>query len=185
MGRPKALLPYRNSTLLRHAAETLCATACRPRLVIVGPEAEKSCRQVTGLDVEVVQNPHHGNGLSTSIRAALERLEAIEAAGGEKAEGLLITLVDQPLVTAQHLDAILDAGRETGLVATSWATTFGPPTFLYRAFFPLLKNLRGDEGAKKILKENEASLRLVAFPGAAHDVDDESDYARLLSGEKA
>lgn len=135
LGRSKALLPYRGSTLLRHAAETLCATPCRPRLVIVGPEVEKSCWQVKELEVEVVKNPDHRQGLSTSLRAALRAIEAREAATGDEVEGLLITLVDQPLVTPTHLAAILTAGRQTGLAASAWANTFGPPTFLYRSFF--------------------------------------------------
>ena len=185
MGRPKALLPYRGSTFLHHAAETLCATPCSPRYVIVGPEVEKSCWQVKGLDVEVVENPDHTSGLASSIGAALRALERREAANGERVEAILMTLVDQPLVTARHLTAILEAGRESGLAATSWATTFGPPALLYRAFFSSLKVLQGDEGAKQVLSRNRDRLRLVAFPDAAVDVDDESDYERLLSGAKA
>jgi len=183
MGRPKALLPYRGSTLLRHAAEILCATACSPRLVIAGPELEKSCWQVQDLDVAVVENPDHRDGLSTSLRAALRAIEA--RSDCDETEGLLITLVDQPLVSATHLNDVLQAGRATGLAATSWAATFGPPAFLHRAFFSSLKALRGDAGAKQILSMHPQRLRLVAFPGAALDVDDESDYERLLSGAKA
>jgi len=48
-----------------------------------------------------------------------------------------------------------------------------------------LKALRGDQGAKQILGMHPERLRRVAFPGAALDVDDESDYERLLSGAKA
>ncbi|MDQ1348900.1 MAG: molybdenum cofactor cytidylyltransferase, partial [Acidobacteriota bacterium] len=73
----------------------------------------------------------------------------------------------------------------TGIAATSWPGTFGPPTFLYRSFFPSLRDLRGDEGAKKILRAERARLRLVEFPDAEMDVDDEEDYERLLSGAKA
>ncbi len=185
LGRSKALLPYRGSTLLRHAAETLCATPCSPCLVIVGPEVEKSCRQVKDLEVEVVENPDHRQGLSTSLRAALRAIEARESATGDEVQGLLITLVDQPLVTAAHLNAVLAAGRETGLCASAWASTFGPPAFLYRSFFASLKELCGDEGAKPILTMHRDRLRLVAFPGGAVDIDDEADYGRLLSGAKA
>ncbi len=185
MGRPKALLPYRGSTLLRHAAEVLCGTPCSPRLVIAGADVEESCWQVKDLDVEVVENPDHREGLSTSLRAALRAIEARESVTGDEIEGILITLVDQPLVTAAHLNEILAAGRESGLAATSWATTFGPPAFLYRSFFSSLQALRGDEGAKQILGMHPERLRRVAFPGAALDVDDESDYERLLSGAKA
>lgn len=188
MGRSKALLAYRGTTLLRHAAEVLCATQCLPRFVIVGPDAEKSSAQVKDLDVTVVVNPDHARGLSTSIRATLRAMASHASGAGpaaEAVEAILISLVDQPLVTHEHLTAILEAGRETGLAATSFANTFGPPAFLYRSFFPALNELQGDEGAKVILSANRESLRLVEFAGAAFDVDDPADYERLLSGAKA
>jgi molybdenum cofactor cytidylyltransferase len=188
MGRPKALLPYRGSTLLQHAVHALCATPCEPRIVVVSPEIEKSCWKREGADVSLVVNADLSSGMSSSLRAAIEAIEAIEQLehrSGRRVDGILITLVDQPLVTADHLNAILRAGAETGLAATTWTTAFGPPAFLFRSFFPLLKDLRGDEGARKILRSEHARLRLVDFPGAALDVDDAEDYARLLSGEKA
>ena len=185
MGRPKALLPYRGHTLLHHAVETLCATACSPRIVVVSPEVEKSCWLRDEVDVALVVNPDPLRGLSSSLRMALEAIAVHEAEAGAPIGGILITLVDQPLITPEHLNAVLAAGAATGLAATTWPGAFGPPAFLYRSFFSSLKDLRGDEGAKKILSENMDRLRLIDFPDAALDVDDAADYVRLLSGAKA
>ncbi len=187
MGRPKALLPFRGTTLLHHAIETLRSTACSPRIVVVSLEVEKSCWQMKATDVALAVNPDPGAGLSSSLHVALRAIEAHDSAanGADSIEGILLTLVDQPLITVEHLNAILAAGAETGLAATSWPGAFGPPTFLYRSFFSSLKELRGDEGAKKILRAERAQLRLVTFPDAEMDVDDEADYERLLSGAKA
>lgn len=186
MGRPKALLPYRGQTLLHHATQTLCATGCNPRIVVVSPEVEKrSCWLRDEIDVALVVNPDPGRGLSSSLQVALARIEALEAEVGAPVEGILITLVDQPLITPDHLNAVLAAGAETGLAATSWPTAFGPPAFLCRSFFPSLKSLRADEGAKKILQDNIDRLSLVDFPQAELDVDDAAAYERLLSGAKA
>ncbi|MEO8276092.1 MAG: nucleotidyltransferase family protein [Thermoanaerobaculia bacterium] len=193
MGRAKALLPYRGTTLLDHAADLLVASGCRPRFVVVGPEVEKSCWSRKEQDLEVLVNADSGAGMASSLRAALRAIEAsaeVRARGqgladGDVIDGVLITLADQPLVTAEHLAALLAAGRETGLAATAWAQAFGPPTYLHRAFFPQLNDLEGDEGAKKVLAANRDRLRLVTFPGAAFDIDDPDDYARLLSGEYA
>lgn len=186
MGRPKALLPFRGTTLLHHAAQTLCATACSPRIIVVNPELEKGCWLRDVVDVALVVNPDPLRGLSSSLRMALHALEGSTGVEGvERIEGILITLVDQPLVTPEHLNAVLAAGAATGLAATSWSTTFGPPVFLYRSFFPALKELRGDEGAKKILRGDLDSVRMVDFAGAELDIDDAADYERLLSGAKA
>ena len=185
MGRPKALLPYRGTTLLHHAVETLCATACRPRIVVVSPEVERSYWLRDEVDVALVVNPDPRRGLSSSLHVALRAIAVHEAEVGAPVEGILITLVDQPLITPEHLNAVLAAGAATGLAATTWLRAFGPPAFLYRSFFSSLNDLRGDEGAKKILSENMDRLRLIDFPDAALDVDDAADYVRLLSGAKA
>ncbi len=187
MGRPKALLPFHGKTLLHHAVQTLCATACSPRIVVVSREVEEeSCWLRDEVDIALVVNPDPLRGLSSSLRVALDAIEACEQTeAGARVEGILITLVDQPLVTPDHLEAILQAGAATGLAASSWPGAFGPPTFLYRSFFAALRELRGDEGAKKILQANRDGVRLVDYPEAAQDIDDPAAYERLLSGAKA
>lgn len=187
MGRPKALLPFHGKTLLHHAVQTLCATACSPRIVVVSREVEEeSCWLRDEVDIALVTNPDPLRGLSSSLRVALDAIEACEQTeAGARVEGILITLVDQPLVTPDHLEAILQAGAATGLAASSWPGAFGPPTFLYRSFFAALRELRGDEGAKKILQANRDGVRLVDYPEAAQDIDDPAAYERLLSGAKA
>ena len=187
MGRPKALLPFHGKTLLHHAVRTLCATACSPRIVVVSREVEEeSCWLRDEVDIALVTNPDPLRGLSSSLRVALDAIEACEQTeAGARVEGILITLVDQPLVTPDHLEAILQAGAATGLAASSWPGAFGPPTFLYRCFFAALRELRGDEGAKKILQANRDGVRLVDYPEAAQDIDDPAAYERLLSGAKA
>lgn len=186
MGRPKALLLYRGNTLLHHATQTLCATSCSPRIVVVSQEVEeRNCWSRDEVDAALVVNPNPGAGMSSSLQVALRAIEVHETEVGAPVDGILITLVDQPLITPEHLNAVLEAGAETGLAATSWPTTFGPPVILYRSFFSSLKELRGDEGAKTILRAERARLRLVDFPDAAVDVDDPAAYERLLSGAKA
>lgn len=183
MGRPKALLPYRGRTLLHQAVESLCASACNPRIVVVSPEIERGCWLRDEVDVVLVVNPDPLRGLSSSLRVAVDAIESVTDV--ESTEGILITLVDQPLITVAHLNAILAAGAETGLAATTWPNAFGPPAFLSRSFFSSLRDLSGDEGAKQILRAERSRLRLVEFPAAEIDVDDEQDYERLLSGAKA
>ena len=165
----------------------LCATACSPRIVVVSREVgEESCWLKDEVDIALVVNPDPLRGLSSSLRVALDAIEACEQTeAGTRVEGILITLVDQPLVTPDHLEAILQAGAATGLAASSWPGAFGPPTFLYRSFFAALRELRGDEGAKKILQANRDGVRLVDYPEAAQDIDDPAAYERLLSGAKA
>jgi CTP:molybdopterin cytidylyltransferase MocA len=47
-----------------------------------------------------------------------------------------------------------------------------------RPYFPALKRLDGDAGAKRILESERGSVRLVAMPSAAIDVDSPDDCRR-------
>lgn len=178
LGRPKALLPYRGSSLIEHAAETLLAAGCQPVLVVLGAEKDKARARVKGLPVGIVECDDAKEGLSASIRAGVEAL----ATAAPDAAGLLLALVDQPLVTAGLLERLIEAGREGGLAASDYGEAIGPPAYFAREYFTELTTLRGDRGAKRILQAHRNRLRLVEFPGGALDVDRSTDYERLLSG---
>lgn len=178
LGRPKALLPYRGSSLIEHAAETLLAAGCQPVLVVLGAEKDKARARVKGLPVGIVECDDAKEGMSASIRAGVEAL----ATAAPAAAGLLLALVDQPLVTAGLLERLIEAGSEGGLAASDYGEAIGPPAYFAREYFAELTALRGDRGAKRILQTHRDRLRLVEFPGGALDVDRSTDYERLLSG---
>ncbi len=178
LGRPKALLPYRGSSLIEHAAETLLAAGCQPVLLVLGAEKDKARARVKGLPVGIVECDDAKEGMSASIRAGVEAL----ATAAPAAAGLLLALVDQPLVTAGLLERLIAAGGEGGLAASDYGEAIGPPAYFAREYFAELAALRGDRGAKRILQAHRDRLRLIEFPGGALDVDRATDYERLLSG---
>src|SRR5258708_39740897 len=96
MGEPKQLLPYRGSTLIRHAAETAVASGCRPVIVVLGAHADRLAAEVSELAVSVAINEQWASGIGSSIRCGIEHLTAIAPA----AQAVVITLCDQPLVSA-------------------------------------------------------------------------------------
>ncbi|HWW82952.1 MAG TPA: nucleotidyltransferase family protein, partial [Vicinamibacterales bacterium] len=95
MGQPKQLLPFRERTLLRHAVETAVESMCRPILVVIGAHAELVSLELQSLPVLIAYNPEWASGIGSSLRLAIQTLGAIDAI-----EGVVITLSDQPLVTA-------------------------------------------------------------------------------------
>lgn len=57
--------------------------------------------------------------------------------------------------------------------------TPGHPVVLPRRLFPSLLELRGDQGARALLAQEEESLRLIPLPGAnaTTDLDTAEDWA--------
>lgn len=174
MGRPKQLLRIGNKSLVRIAAEAAIEALGDPTVVVTGSCGEQVAAQLGGLPLHVAHNAGWERGMGSSIRHGVESILKL----GPHIGALLITLCDQPGVSAQTLRKLLDAQIETGasLCAASFDETVGPPALFTRAFFDDLLSLPDEAGAKQLLLKHSGSLCRVNCPEAARDVDTPDDY---------
>ncbi len=172
MGSPKQLLPYQGRPLIRHAAETAVASGCDPVVVVLGCDVEKMRAALEGLDVVVVENTEWEQGVGTSICAGISGAEILGC------EGAILALADQPLVSAEIFQHLIEEHGETGrpIIASEYAGTVGMPAFFSREIFPKLKSLLPTEGCKGvILAHLEQSIR-IPCPEAETDIDTPGDF---------
>src|SRR4051794_21659175 len=101
MGRPKQLLPFRGRTLLRHVVETAISSACRPIIVTIGAHEHLLACELCPLPVLIAHNPAWADGIGSSLRVAINTLARLS---GTDIDGVVITLADQPFVTAADID---------------------------------------------------------------------------------
>jgi molybdenum cofactor cytidylyltransferase len=179
LGRPKQLLRVRGETFLRRLAGELRAVAA-PVVVVLAPDDEASAAELRGIDVELVRNPEPGRGQSSSIVAAAAALES----RASTFDGLLLLLVDQPLVDRGLLERLLRRGREAGgwAAADYGAGDWGPPVHLPNEALAELKELsNGDRGARDLLEARRVRVARLSFPAGRLDIDTAADYDRLLA----
>ena len=181
MGQPKQLLPFRKRTLLRHAVETAVASMCRPILVVIGAHAELVSLELQSLPVLIAYNPEWASGIGSSLRIAIQTLGAIDGI-----EGVVITLSDQPLITAVAVNKIVRAHCQTGkdIVASEYAETHGVPLFIGKRFFAEISALAGTEGAKRVIDRHLDEMTTVPLMEAAFDIDTPDEYERLTSSNR-
>jgi molybdenum cofactor cytidylyltransferase len=177
LGRPKQLLEFRGATLLRRAAESAMASRARPVVVVLGSEGEACAAVLRDLPVEVVVNPAWKEGLASSIRAGVGALEAAAPMVG----GVVVCVADQPRLSAAVLDALMEKQRASGakMAAAEYGGKLGVPAVFCASLFGELKALRGDEGARSLLRRAGETVARVPFPGGEVDVDTPEDAARL------
>lgn len=175
--QPKQLLEFGGATLLRRAAQTAIAANFNRVTIVLGANAARLLRQVEDLPVEIALNENWQSGMSSSIKAGLAALAENENA----ADAAIFTLCDQPLVSAQLLRRLGEIFARPGktIAACEYARTFGVPAVFARRHFAELSNLRGDEGAKKIIKKYIGETIFICAPEAAIDVDTWRDYEKL------
>lgn len=141
--------------LFRIGGETLVRRICRAALgsglaevVLVTGHGERSVRsEVADLGLRAVHNPSYADGQSGSVRCGL-------AAVADDAEGAMFLPVDQPGLDAAVIDRLLSAfdGPDAIIVPTFRGRRGAPVTF-GRHWFARLEGLRGDEGARPLLRE--------------------------------
>jgi molybdenum cofactor cytidylyltransferase len=179
MGRPKQLLPWNGRTLLHLACETALATPCRPVIVVLGCAAEACAREVAGLGVIPVVNPEWTRGMGGSVATGIAALEAQVP----DATGAVLMLVDQPTVTAAHLEGLMACGSAPSwpITATKYPEGGGVPAFFDRSFFPELRALDSDRGARAIIVRESHRVRLVDPGQRLADLDTPEAYRDLSS----
>jgi len=177
-GRPKQLARYRGRPLLAHALEAACGALPRaPLIVVLGPEALRLMLVVRRMQcgARIVANANWKRGMATSLRAGL-------AAVPRQARAALVLLVDQPRVDAAALQRLIDAWqRRPGVPAAArYLGSAGVPAVLPRRRWREVRALRGDEGARALLRDRRVTL--VEMPEAALDVDTPENLLGLRAG---
>lgn len=189
MGEPKQLLRFEGKTLLRRAVNAARDSRCHPVVVVLGSEADALQNEISETAAHIVVNQAWAEGMGASIRCGIAALEA-----RSMVEAVVLTLCDQPFITADVINRLLDA-YQTGrppLVAAEYEVggerTIGVPALFSRALFGELLNLRGTEGAKRVIARHRNEAAVIQIPEAAFDVDTPHDYRVLqnthsLSGD--
>jgi molybdenum cofactor cytidylyltransferase len=180
MGSPKALLPWRGVSLLRHAVRTALASTCDEVFAVFGNDPGPLRHELRDLKVHIAETQQWREGMSASLRAGVEAVQ-IQSPG---CAALLVLLVDQPHVTSELIDQLIATHRETGLkmAACAYSDTLGPPALFERSLFPELLALEGDRGAKALLLCDPNTVAAVPFPEGARDLDTPADLRREEDG---
>lgn len=175
LGRPKQLLPYGDTTLLGHVAGVARACAFDQLIVAIGGAAGEVRATVDLGGADVVQNDAYGAGCSSSIAAALHRLDP-------RCDVLVLLLGDQPGVTPATVAALL-AGRDGAPMAVCrYDDGPGHPIAFHHSMFGELAALHGDRGVWRLLDRHAGAVAEVPVSGPIPlDVDTEADYQAVLA----
>lgn len=177
LGLPKQLLRDASGrSLLRQAAETALASACRPVAVVLGADADRIAAELDGLDVLLTVNPDWQTGLASSLKAGLA---ALRDAG--PLDAVVVMLCDQPRVTPALLNSLISASAGTGcqIAACEYGGTLGVPALFHHSLFADLQRLTGDEGARRVLRAYSGPISRLPFPGGVWDIDTPADAEKI------
>jgi molybdenum cofactor cytidylyltransferase len=172
MGQSKQLLPWKNETLLTHAIHTAMESRVGHVLIVLGSNESEHRKAIEKLPVTIVSNPLWKNGMGSSLKAGLKQ--------AKDAEAVLIMVCDQPFVTTDHLNNLIQHFERTGqlIVASKYMDTVGVPALFSKKMFDELMDLDDKEGARKVIMKHDHSVVIFA---SGVDLDTPDDYQKALS----
>ena len=180
MGEPKQLLQYEGKSLVRRAAESAMRSKARQTIVVTGAASDAVDAELSGLAVMLVHNPDYADGMSTSLRAGLRAVRP-------EVDAVVVMLADQPFVTPEIVDALIDRHEEASasIVRPRYGEQPGNPVLWDRRMFDELMAQEGDQGGRALLQRNASEIAWVELPdqGQQTDVDTPEAYAELTGEE--
>lgn len=182
LGHPKQMLLHKGKSLLRHVVDITKNVNAHPVIVVLGANSQLTSGEIPGDEnIYKIINENWIEGISSSIQSGLHALQQI----APSCAGAIFTVCDQPFITASFLNKLIAVQKETGkpIVVASYENTVGTPSLFHKTYFPELLALRGDAGAKTIIKQHTGSVVAVPFPKGEIDIDTEADYKALKNME--
>lgn len=173
MGTSKQLLPLADKPVIHHCLHTLLATPARPIVVVLGPGGEAVQEAIAPFSITLAWNRDPEGDMAGSVRAGLALLPA-------DCTGVLIHLVDHPLVTAATVQALCAAHLTTpqSIIIPTCNGRQGHPTLFPRA---ILAELTPTATLRDIIKKDQTRVMRVPVPdtGIFLDMDTPADYEAL------
>jgi molybdenum cofactor cytidylyltransferase len=176
LGSPKQLLQYQGRSFISRAAQTALRSNADIVTVVIGGYAAAMFHEMEQLPVRIVFNKNFNDGMASSISSGVRAVEL------DDLDAIVLMVCDQPSVSAALINSLISKGMESedSIAASAYAGAIGTPVFFDRKYLPDLLQLKGQEGAKKILTQYADKVITVPFPEGAIDIDTAEDYEKLL-----
>ena len=173
----KLLLPWNDRSLVAHMCDTLLKSRVGEVIVVLGHQAGMVAGSLPSEHdgrLKTVLNSGFEKGLTSSIQAGI-------GSTSEDSEGYLIVQGDQPGLTVEMIDRLIDlwaTGPANAIVAPAFQGKRGNPVLFSTQWRQAILAETNPEGCRNILKNNsEVVLTLpIDYGDELKDIDTPEDY---------
>jgi molybdenum cofactor cytidylyltransferase len=177
MGSPKLILPLKGKPVIRYVIDQALASRLDGVVVVANHNVPELIEEVSTSKVnKIVRNEQPELGMSSSIKKGLSELP-------DQVDAVMILLGDQPLMTTDEMNRMIDfyqANGFPGIVQASYLGEKGHPVLFSRPLFPALMTIIGDQGGKSLIQQYADQLKFVEMgKKVPADIDTYNDYLAL------
>jgi len=176
MGSPKALLPYQGRPFLEHLLEVTHHPKITVRRVVLGAHAEPIAKAIQLYPDEIVINQEWQQGQLSSLQAALRSLPA-------GTYGMLLCLIDHPLISKGLVDALIEQfyATKAPVVLPVFQGRRGHPVIFSAKVYEELERAPAEVGARGVVwaHTKEVSEYATAEEGCVLNLNDPETFDRM------
>jgi molybdenum cofactor cytidylyltransferase len=184
MGKPKLLLPYGEKTIIETIVETVVSSNVENTLIILGSDREKIEEKIKNSPVKIVYNRDFRSGMLSSVQCGFKAVP-------EETRAVLVVLGDQPKISADVINKLIDAYKSTGKgivlpVYKKEKKERGHPVLIDMKYRSEVENLSPEVGLRGTVYNHPEDILEVDVETSSifQDIDYESDYKRELENKE-
>ncbi|MEP7274253.1 MAG: nucleotidyltransferase family protein [Acidobacteriota bacterium] len=177
-GAFKPLLKWGKRTVIGACVDSLNKSKVCEIIVVLGHREQEVRSFLAGSGVQYAINPDYRQGMLSSIKTGFAQLSS-------RPDTVLIALVDQPMVTSDIIDQLIDAYEKGGkkIVVPVSHGRHGHPIIISREFEGeiMLLDDASPEGLRAVVNSHRDEILEVPVISTAviEDIDRPGDYERL------
>jgi molybdenum cofactor cytidylyltransferase len=177
-GAHKLLLPYQEKTIIWHTISQIMEAksthiGISEIIVVVGHNRVGVENALKDCDLPIIFNEKYADGMTTSIQAGIR-------AARSQATGYMICLSDQPKITAEHYNLLVNAfeNQPKAIIIPTFQGERGNPVIFPAALREAILQHTEMTGCKAIVQSHKKQVQMIEMP-TAHvllDIDTPEDY---------
>lgn len=184
IGKQKMLLPWGKATILERVIDNVLLSGVSEVVVILGYKAEEMRSKLepnlaanpNRNKVKIITNPLFKEGISSSLIRGVESL-------GKDCEAIMVVLGDQPQIGPDIMRKLLKSfvANDKRIAVPSFKGQKGHPVIMDLKFKPEILRLKGDIGAREVVKSHPEEILEVDISSQEiiRDIDTWRDYEEI------
>lgn len=184
IGKQKMLLPWGKATILERVIGNVLLSGVAEVVVVLGYQAEEMRNRLEPdlaanpdrNKVRIIINPAFKEGISSSLIRGIESV-------GKDSDAVMIVLGDQPQIGPDIMRKIIKSfiDDNKGIAVPSFKGQRGHPVIIDMKFRPEILTLKGDIGAREVVKFHPEEVLQVDISSQEiiRDIDTWRDYEEM------
>ena len=166
-GENKLIKNFKGKPLINHILSSLIKSKVNKIFIVAGYQNQKIKKiALKSKKITFVINSQYLKGISTSIKCGLKKIS-------KKNIGFLIAHADMPLVSKTILNTLCSAlkNKNKEIFIPVYKKKVGNPLAFKYSMIKSLKKIKGDRGAKKLIRSNKSKVQLVKMKSKSILID--------------